>query len=500
MRNITTYINAGFSALYLVSVEEHRVELELKAVATKLNYEFWTWNCVEGLMKSGKQIPETLDPAKALLAFTDSGKIPKKSIVVFKDMHMFLKQCNPLIVRRVKDAIVDGRKNKRHIIILGCQLHLPPELEKEITVIEYSLPSREELGGVAAAIGKSAKIEIKPEDKEKIIDAGSGLTTNEFADALAYSIVDKKKFDPPTIYNIKSDTIKKNGILEIVSNQVTLDEIGGLDLLKEDLFTKRNSFSQEAKDYGLPTPRPLLAVGQAGTGKSLTATATGTIFGIPLLRLEAGRLFGSLVGESERNWRTAFSTAKAISPCVVWVDEVDGLFAGAESSGKTDGGTTSRVIKAILQDLQFNSDGMFFVFTANDIDALPDPLIDRCEVWSVELPNIEERKAIWNIHIAKRKRDPKKFNVKEFASQSEGFSGRQIEQAWIKAMTRAFNDKVREPSNKDVIGVLKEFVPTSVTMKEAIENRRNRLKDRARPASSVVEKEEEESEERQINV
>jgi SpoVK/Ycf46/Vps4 family AAA+-type ATPase len=266
-----------------------------------------------------------------------------------------------------------------------------------------------------------------------------------------------------------------------------------LDLLKADLFSKRNCFTKAAKEYGLPSPRPLLCVGQAGSGKSLTATSAGTVFGVPLLRLEAGQLFGSLVGESEKNWRTAFSTAKAISPAVVWVDEVDGLFSGAESSGKTDGGTTNRVIKAILQDLQFNSDGLFFVFTANDIDNLPDPLIDRCDVWSVELPNLEEREAIWKIHIAKKRtaesniqRKPSKYSCDVFAEKTDGFSGRQIEQAWIKAMTTAFNTKGREASDKDVLEVLKDFVPTSITMKDAIERRRARLKGCAKPASSEV--------------
>lgn len=494
MKSIANYISAGFACLYAVSHEEERITLEIRKMAKDLDYTLWSWTVTDGLKSvDGEVLKDTGDPLKALVAFIDhdkgkggapSGKqIKNKSIVVLKDFHMFLKPANAFIVRRLKEAIMIGRASNRHLIILGCQLNLPPELEKELTVIEFDLPTRAELEVVATQIAKSAKQELNG-NTDKILDAGSGLTTGEFADALAYSIVETKKMDPKVISRIKADTIKKNGILEIVTNVVTLDDIGGLDLAKADLFSKRNSFTQEAKEYGLPTPRPWLAVGQAGTGKSLMATAAGSVFGIPLLRLEAGRLFGSLVGESERNWRTAFATAKAIAPCVVWVDEVDGLFAGGESSGKTDGGTTSRVIKAILQDLQFNSDGLFFVFTANDIDHLPDPLIDRCDVWSVELPNLEEREAIWSIHIAKRKRDPKKFTVDKFAQESDGFSGRQIEQAWLKAMTAAFNDKAREPKNADVLKVLKSFVPTSVTMADAIQRRRTRLANCANPASS----------------
>jgi SpoVK/Ycf46/Vps4 family AAA+-type ATPase len=169
---------------------------------------------------------------------------------------------------------------------------------------------------------------------------------------------------------------------------------------------------------------------------------------------------------------------------VFWIDEVDGLFCGAQSSGQTDSGVTNRVIKAILQDMQMNSEGIFYVFTANDIDGLPDPLIDRLDVWSVDLPNHTERRAIWNIHIAKRNRDPKKFGIEELATVTDGFSGRQIEQVWLKAMTLAFNDKAREPRNADILTAASRFIATSITMAAAIERRRTRLKDRATPASA----------------
>jgi SpoVK/Ycf46/Vps4 family AAA+-type ATPase len=168
----------------------------------------------------------------------------------------------------------------------------------------------------------------------------------------------------------------------------------------------------------------------------------------------------------------------------MWIDEVDGLFSGGESSGKTDGGTTARVIKAVLQDMQEDSEGIFYVFTANDIDGLPDPLVDRLDVWSVELPTQTEREAIWKIQIEKYGRKAKGFDLSELAANTDGFSGRQIEQIWIKAMTIAFNAK-REPSNKDALGIARTTVATSVTMAEVIERRRKRLANRATPASAT---------------
>jgi AAA+ superfamily predicted ATPase len=494
-QHLTNLIKAGYGCLYCVTHEEQRVFGELLTVAKALNYQVWSWSITDGLVRpDGKKEDKTQDPLAVLSKFIDvnhaddgpQGKlIPNKSLLVLKDYHAFLRgNPPPMLTRALKEAIGMARATNRPIIILGCQLHLPPELEKEIMPVEFSLPSREELKVVAIEIAASAKQELNG-NSEAILDAGSGLTTTEFADAAAYSIAEKKEIDPGVVARIKADTIKKNGILEVVTQKVTLDDVGGLELLKADLFSKRNCFSKAAKEYGLPSPRPLLCVGQAGTGKSLTAIATSTIFNLPLLKLEAGRLFGSLVGESEGNWRRAFRTAKAIAPAIVWIDEVDGLFSGAESSGKTDGGTTQRVVKTILQDLQYNGEGLFFVFTANDIDGLPDPLIDRCEVWNVELPNLEERRAIWRIHITKRNRDPKLYMVDWYGDESDGFSGRQIEQAWLKALTAGFNAS-REPTNEDVFAVLKEFVPTSVTMKDAIEARRKRLANCARPASAPV--------------
>jgi SpoVK/Ycf46/Vps4 family AAA+-type ATPase len=160
------------------------------------------------------------------------------------------------------------------------------------------------------------------------------------------------------------------------------------------------------------------------------------------------------------------------------------LFDGMQSSGACDGGTTGRVIKTILQDMQFNGDGIFFMFTSNDIDQFPDPLIDRCDVWEFDLPGLEERADIWSIHIKKRNRDPKKYNTTALAKASDGYSGRQIEQVWIKALMMGFNDGRREPTDADVLTALQACVPTSVTMAAVIEERRKRLSGKASPAST----------------
>ena len=281
--------------------------------------------------------------------------------------------------RLLKDALLHAKGANKTLILLGTEFKLPASVEKLVSVVELPLPSRDELRAVLTTLCTTNERTI-PANLDTILDALGGMTTHEAEDALSLSIIEADSFDPTILAREKSNVVKKNGLLEIVEPNVRPEDIGGLEVLIEDLQSKRNVFTQEARDYGLPSPRGVLAVGQPGTGKSLCAQATKNIFNVPLLRLDAGKIFGSLVGESERNWRSAFATAKAISPCILWVDEVDGLFSGAKSSGQSDGGTTSRVIKAILQDMQFNGDGIFFMFTANDIDGLPDPLIDRLDV------------------------------------------------------------------------------------------------------------------------
>jgi AAA+ superfamily predicted ATPase len=485
-KQLINYLKSGHSGIYIISHEEQRVEAEVAAAAMDSGFALLTWSCTEGLRNmegevvgpTGPTGPATVEPVTMLKTAMDD-KVKQKTVVLARDLHMLMKKRDPVLTRKLKDFLIHGHCTNKVIIVVGCQLELCPELEKMMKVIELKLPDKEQLNHVLERIAESGGVKLNG-NRDKILEASAGLTTVEAEDTFALSVAEK---DEDIVYREKANTIKKNGILELVENKVTLEDIGGLENLKRDLFEKRNLFSKAAREYGLPTPRPLLTVGQAGTGKSLTATACGSVFGVPLLRLEAGRLFGSLVGQSEENWRRAFETAKAIVPCVAWVDEIDGLFSGGQSSAKTDGGTTNRVIKAILQDLQFNSDGIFFVFTANDIDGLPDPLIDRCDVWSVDLPTQSEREAIIKIHIAKRKRDPKSFSVPMIAKMLDGFSGRQIEQVWLKAMTIAFNDSSREPDNDDFANAANEFVPTSVTMKDQIEARRARLHGKAKPAS-----------------
>lgn len=509
---LTGYIRSGKSGIYITTYEEVRVEAEFLKLIPFLNsvkkdpklkdWDFYVWSCTEGILKltmpGGKpgRIEDTSDPMAALIAWAGgiadgqsiAPKCPERSILLARDFNAWMDStsgpADPTLVRKLKEALMKGKEINKVFVICGAKFNLPIELNKEMAVVDFQLPDKEQLGVVLDEFCKGSGLHMDNGERDTVLDAASGLTTSEAEDAFALSAVRSGEVQPLIVSEEKAQTVRKNGILEIVRTHLNLDDLGGLSLYKDHLWSIRNCFSKAARDYGLPSPRPVIACGQAGTGKSLSAMISKNIFNIPLLRLEAGKLFGSLVGQSEENWRTAHSTAKAVAPAIVWMDEAEGLFVGAESSGRTDGGTTNRVVKTILQDMQFNSEGLFYIFTSNDIDGFPDPLIDRCDVWSFELPTKSEREEIWKIHITKRKRKPADFDITRLAEGTEGYSGRQIEQVFVKALTIAFNDNGREPTDADVFLALSYFVPTSVTMKEQIERRRMRLKNRARPASA----------------
>ncbi|MEI6716062.1 MAG: AAA family ATPase [Verrucomicrobiota bacterium] len=485
-QRIVNYLKAGYPGLYLVTHEEERVESLLNSVASAAGYNLYAWSCTSGLVNAitGENLGD--EELGDLLSSIKSGKIVEKSMILLRDLHGWYSDANPLLVRLLRDALAFAKTSAITVIVSGCDFVVPQEVSKLFVRMDFELPDRPTLTKIIKGLCEGAKKPVPmAAAMENVLDAAAGMTTTEAEDAFALSLVEEGMLCHHVIHREKSNTIKKSGLVKLVDAKIKPEDIGGLDLLKADLHSKRNLFTKAARDYGLPSPRGIFAVGQPGSGKSLLAQATGSIFDVPLLNVDGGQLFGSLVGQSEANWRSAFATAKAVAPCILWIDEADGLFAGSASSGSTDGGTTNRVIKTILQDMQFNSEGIFFVFTANDIENCPDPLIDRLDVWSVDLPNAEEREAIWSIHIAKRKRKPADFDLPALAAATDGFSGRQIEQVWLKAMTYAFNEG-REPENIDALQAAGSVIPTSKTMAEVIEARRKRLSGRATPASSPV--------------
>jgi len=482
---IINYIRAGYPGLYLVSHEEQRVDGELKSICQDLKYSLVVWSAVDGLVDTAKNTATPAnDPLEALVAIHE---MKEKTIILFKDFHLFLQDPNPVLVRQLKDVLLEAKTRQKTLIVLGCRLCLPPELERELTVIEFSLPGKEELGHVLSGICESASIRsLEQELREKAIDAASGLTTIEAENAFALSVVESKGIDPAIVAREKAGAVKKNGILELVETKESLDSIGGLDVLKDWLLKRRNAFSQRAIEYGLPSPKGLLIIGIPGTGKSLTAKATAQVFGVPLLKLDAGKIFAGLVGQSESNLRSVIQTAEAIAPCCLWIDEIEKGFSGTKSSNSTDGGTSSRVFGSFISWMQEKKTPVFVVATANDVSQLPPEMLRKGrfdELMFVDLPNQIEREAIWEIQIAKYRRDPKQFDTVQLARATDGLTGSEIENVFVDAMFKAF-ELCKEPTDLTIAQVLIEFVPLSKLMAEQISGLRNWVKGRARLATS----------------
>jgi AAA+ superfamily predicted ATPase len=481
---IQNYLRAGYPGIYLVSSEEARVEAELKTIAQALNYRLYAWSVTEGLVDTADgQGREAEDPVR-ILGLLD--ELPENSVVVLRDFHQFLEDGNPVLTRALKDRLRVGKTKGKAIVLLACRQVLPPELEREFVVVPFALPDKGELGIVLDQIAASAGQDpAQGQTRALLLDSACGLTTTEAENAFALSVVETGALSPGVVAREKANEVRKNGLLEVWSRAAALDDIGGLDNLKAWLLQRRDAFGDAARQFRLPSPKGLLIVGIPGTGKSLTAKATATVFNRPLLKLDAGRLFAGLVGQSEANLRSVIATVEAIAPCVLWIDELEKGFSGARSSGATDGGTASRVFGAFLSWLQEKTAPVFVVATANDISQLPPEFLRKGrfdELFFIDLPSREEREAIWRIQIAKYSRDPGGFDLAALAQATEGWTGSEIEQAFIDALYDAFS-RGEEPTDLSIALQLGQLVPLSQLMAEQIGALRQWAKGRARPAT-----------------
>jgi SpoVK/Ycf46/Vps4 family AAA+-type ATPase len=429
------------------------------------------------------------EPLEAVLSIAG---LPDNSVVLLRDFHLFLQDSNPVLIRALKDALTHAKAKGKCLVVLGCRKLLQPELEREFVTVEITLPGKVELGRALDGICDSAKLpKPKDQEREQILDSASGLTTFEAENAFALSVVSSKAVKAADVSKEKANAIKNNGLLEVVETSAGLEGIGGLNTLKDWLLKRRDAFGQRAREYGLPVPKGVLIIGVPGTGKSLTAKATATVFNRPLLKLDAGRLFGSLVGQSESNLRSAIQTAEAIAPCVLWIDELEKAFAGSKSSGSSDGGTGARVFGGFLSWLQEKTSPVFVIATANDVTQLPPELLRKGrwdELFFTDLPGIEERQQIWAIQITKAGRKHSEFNLDGLATASEGFTGAEIEQCVTDALYRAFAES-REPKTADMGTAAAETIPLCKLMSDQIDGLRKWAKGRCRMAGAEPEKE-----------
>ncbi len=498
--DIDELIRARYPILYLITWEENRAKQILLHIAQEQGKDIFEWSITDGLRHLAKLFTKepykehSRDPLVALNHVLQSS-VP--ALYVFKDFHLHLKK--PEMIRQMRDVANALRQTKKTLIILSPVLDIPTELEKSITIIDMPLPQADNLGGVlervirAASQDRRLKVDLTPEDREGLIKAALGLTLEEAENAFHRALVGDATLnatDIPAVLEEKKQVIRKSGLLEYFSTDEALENVGGMDVLKDWLVKRGNAFGDEARAYGLPEPKGVLLLGIQGCGKSLVAKTVASLWNLPLLRLDMSLIFSGFIGASEGNMRKAIKTAESIAPAVLWIDEIEKAFSGVASSSISDAGTTARVVGTFLTWIQEKRSAVFVIATANSIESLPPELLRKGrfdEVFFVDLPTCAERREIFAIHLAKRKRDPQGYDVELLARESEGFSGSEIEEAIISGMHDSFAEK-RELETRDILEALRGTVPLSVTMEEKISFFRQWMQPRARPASSEAAK------------
>jgi len=491
---LSVLIQAQYPLIYLVTFEEERAERTIAAISQQHpRQRMYAWTMTHGMREYGQesgsaQQNNTVSPQAAI---NWAVRQKEDSIFVFKDLHPF--KDSPEVTRSLRDAIEAFRGTHKTIVLMSPVQEVPVELEKEVVVLDFSLPSMSELNKVLSAeLEKSRASSISTEAREKLLKAALGLTRDEAEKVFRKSRVMAGRLsesEVDIVLSEKKQLIRRNGILDYIEEDETIDSVGGLEELKHWLKQRSGAFTERAREYGLPQPKGMLILGVPGCGKSLIAKTTARLWGLPLLRLDMGRVYdGSTVGRSEANLRGALRTAESISPAVLFIDEIDKAFAGSAGSADSDGGTSSRIFGSFLTWMQEKSSPVFVIATANRVERLPSEFLRKGrfdEIFFVDLPNEEERKDIFNIHLSKRRSETERFDLEQLSKVCEGFSGAEIEQGLVSAMYEAFAQG-REFTQLDIIAAIRATLPLSKTMSEQVSALRDWARQRARPAASSV--------------
>ena len=482
------YLRARFTLIVLVTTEEERALEDILKLCEKSHRSGISWDLADGfqwITPGTTNLPTSRDPIAALDQI-DHWEGNQNTLFVLKDFHEAWN--NAQIKRKLRSISQRMKYSKKSILITTISSKIPEELKDEAVLLTMPLPGVEDLQQVLDRLTSAPGIQINltPLGKEKLIQAAVGLTTAQAQRVLAKAIVSNGVVDDRDIDLVTEEKkliIRESEALEFYSVRESPDDVGGLDVLKEWLRLRERAFTQEARQYGLPAPKGIALIGIPGTGKSLTAKMIGGLWRLPLIRLDVGALFGSLVGESEERVRRALHLAETVAPCVVWIDEVEKALA----HGGMDSGTSTRVFGTILTWMQEKTAPCFVVATANDISSLPPELLRKGrfdEIFFLDLPTTEERKEIFAVHLRKRNRLVQDYDLDTLAAQSEGYVGAEIEQAIIDAMYVGFNDGNREFRTEDISNALKRQVPLSVSQRETVEGLRSWLNEgRAQSAS-----------------
>jgi SpoVK/Ycf46/Vps4 family AAA+-type ATPase len=469
--DLALLIRARYSLIYIPTIEEERVEKSIEQIAKQLeNRPVYIWDFVDGYQGNpndrgfGKR-----NPLQAL-EFIDKLSPNDPGLFILRDYHRFLEDVS--VARKLRNL---GRKFKsepKNIIILAPQINIPNDLSEAITILEFPLPNAAEIRSEIERLLQATQQKLDTQTIDDLVRASQGLSLDRVRRVLGRAIASHQSIEPSDVESIleeKRQSIRQTQILDFYPTSAQMADIGGLDNLKEWLMRRGTAFSDKARQYGLPHPRGLLLVGIQGTGKSLTAKAIAHHWHLPLLRLDVGRLFAGLVGESESRTRQMIQLAEALSPCILWIDEIDKAFGG--SDGKGDSGTTNRVFSTVITWLAEKTSAVFVVATANNVQSLPPEILRKGrfdEIFFVGLPSQIERRSIFAVHLQKvRAQNLRDFDLDRLAAETPSFSGAEIEQILVEAMHIGFSQN-RDFTTNDILEAASQTIPLAVTAQEQI--------------------------------
>lgn len=483
--DLRSRILSRYSLLSLRTYEEDRWEGLLADLALELERGLVVWSITSGpqppLDSTRSAVPDPLELLEQIVQFAPD------HLFLLKDFHPYLSDNR--VVRKLRDILPVLAEQRKTLLWIGPVENIPIELAKDVTAIELPLPGLDEMAEALREVVTQLlpDVELTSDQEDHMVKAVLGLTGREARKAFSRALTGRTEITEEVYLALvaeKRHMVQGTDLLEFFDLDESIDNIGGLEALKDWVKQRSEAYSTDARERGISYPKGVLLAGVQGCGKSLSAKAIARVLGFPLVRMDIANLLESTRGGSEQNLREVLRLMEMIAPSVLWLEEIDKAFAGVTDEAGGDA-TMSRIIARFLTWLQEHTSPVFVLATANNVSKLPPELLRRGrfdEMFFVDLPNFYERKIIFDIHLRKRGWKSDKFEIEELSNLTEGYSGAEIEQIVNSAIIESYSQG-RMMSQKDLADAQELLVPLSVTMEDQIFALREWARTRCRPAT-----------------
>jgi SpoVK/Ycf46/Vps4 family AAA+-type ATPase len=519
LARLKVLLDSSTPIVAIETVEEVRAVRLVRAACAALNLATFEWTIASGLVRCGSDVgevvPDTRESASGYGAAVQQALANSKAIYnsqepaqmlanlegisigaafILKDLHRHMDE--PVVVRRLRDVGQKFSENRRTIILTSPKIEIPAELRGLVEFLDLPLPDRRRLrqiiDEVVVRISKNHTLQRKLDSKgyDELVESLRGLTEEEAERALSQALVARYALCPEIASDVletKKSLLRRSEMLEFVESSEAFSSVGGMDNLKHWLAQRRGSWEDSAREFGLEPPHGVIILGVQGCGKSLCAQAVAGEWKLPLVKFDTAAVYDKYIGETEKRIRRVFEVAEGLAPCVLWIDELEKIFAGrGPDSASVDAGVSSRLLASFLSWMQDHKAPVFVAATCNNVSALPPELIRKGrfdELFFVDLPNQAERRQVFSIQLTRRKRNPGDFDLDQIDVAANGYSGAEIDAAVQAALYAAFSQK-KPLTTEFLVEALAQTVPLSITRAEEIRALREWARTRAVPASS----------------